>query len=392
MSKYERDEYNYTLPTERIAKYPLARRGDSRLLSYIRGQVQHFCFSDFPRLIPTNSQLFYNNSRVIQARLFFRNKTGKHIEAFLLHPASPNHSPQEELSARKNTTWVCLIPSPKSWKIGEFLNHVSETKACFRACRVGTREVSFHWETEESFQELTDRIGQVPLPPYLGREEDVRDRENYQTTYAQSSGAVACPTAGLHFTDQVWHELAQHHPLNPLTLHVGGGSFLPVKEKDIRNHTMHEEWISIPRKTIDALLSKNLSNISVGTTTLRALESLYWYGAILEGNPKAPFKIPSDVYTNIKNDISLEKSLDNVLKNMGPSRKELMGKTRLFIHPPYHFRVSQGLLSNFHQPGSTLLMLIAAWVGGGQWRPLYEEAIQKGYRFLSYGDACFFLR
>lgn len=391
------EDYRYQLPEEAIAKYPLARRDQSRLLVYRQKEISHRQFRELPELLPANSLLFFNNTKVIPARMLFRKETGAQIELFLLEPVSPSPIMSEALSQTDRCSWQCMIGNLKRWKedqplLRHFMLNGQEitVKALLKDRSKGL--VDFSWNGDNiSFAELVEAGGQVPLPPYLNREAEAEDRPRYQTVYSQAAGAVAAPTAGLHFTEEVLQELKEKDIATDfLTLHVSAGTFRPIKES-VEEHPMHREQLIIRKNNLHSLLTAAGPVIAVGTTSMRTLESLYWYGVRLLQDPQAPFFIrKEEAYAYREEELpDTKQAFEAVLHKMEKEeREELWGETEIFIVPGYRFRVCKGLITNFHQPESTLVLLIAAFIGP-TWRRLYGEALEKGYRFLSYGDSSF---
>ncbi len=384
--------YTYILPPERIAAFPLEKRDDSKLLTYDKGNIAHRVFRDLGTLLPDDAILYFNNTRVIQARLIFRKDSGASIEVFLLHPVRPSPLLVETMQATKSCTWNCTIGNLKRWSVGTKLTDAngSGTLTAELLDR-GSGLVTFSWDTGESFAEIIERTGQMPLPPYLKRNAVELDRERYQTVYSRHEGAVAAPTAGLHFTEEVLESLrGRKVPLHYLTLHVSAGTFQPVKEQNVLLHKMHGEQIVVEPEVIRNLLNDNGTVIPVGTTSMRTLESIYWYGVRLIADPASKFEISqNDPYT-LPQDITPAQALSAVLERFDEEEDPLVGETSIFIRPGYKFRVCKGLITNFHQPSSTLILLVAAFVGE-DWRRIYQEALDGGYRFLSYGDSSLLL-
>jgi len=381
-------EYWYELPPERIALYPLPERDQSKLLVYRDEAISHEAFKDISDYLPRESCLFFNDTRVIPARLLFQKSTGAWIELFLLSPVAPSSIVALAMEAKNSTQWICAIGNLKRWTDGVALeNTLGEITLKARLVDRTKSLVEFSWAGSLSFAEVVSRMGNTPLPPYLNRRAEDSDRQRYQTVYSHHDGAVAAPTAGLHFTDPILHDLeSKNHRIQFLTLHVSAGTFQPVKTENATDHVMHEEQIIITRQNIEALLtSKQI--VAVGTTSLRTLESIYWYGVLLSENQEANFRIAqNDPYIRTST-ISTQEAFTNVLEKMNSLGVDfLQGETSILILPGYTFRSIDALITNFHQPGSTLMLLIAALVGNG-WRNIYAEALQNNYRFLSYGDS-----
>ncbi|WP_017729834.1 S-adenosylmethionine:tRNA ribosyltransferase-isomerase [Nafulsella turpanensis] len=391
-------DYRYHLPEEAIAKYPLGERDQSKLLLYRKGSIHHQQFSEIPDLLPENSLLFFNNTRVIPARMFFRKESGAQIEIFLLQPAAPDVLISELLAEEKQCRWKCMIGNLKRWKENTELEKTLtvEGQAVKVRARLENRSegiVHFQWDQTLPFAALVETGGEIPLPPYLNRKPEESDKPRYQTVYSKEAGAVAAPTAGLHFTQAILNRLAQKDiQAHYLTLHVSAGTFRPIKDS-VAEHPMHREQIIIRRQNIEALLSAKGPLIAVGTTSMRTLESLYWYGVKLLSKPDAPFFISKEeAYTYPEDKLPLPKqALEAVLSKMeAEGKEEIWGETEIFIVPGYQFRLVKGLVTNFHQPESTLVLLIAAFIGP-DWKKVYQEALSGGYRFLSYGDSSLLL-
>lgn len=375
------DDYSYELPNSRIAKHPPKERGTSKLLVYRQGNIQHHEFVDIVDQLSSEALLIFNDTKVIPARIILHKDTGARIEIFLLEPIAPSKAHEVVMNSRGSCTWKCMIGNAKRWKPGSSLVH--DTIA-FTAIRTGTDEVTFEWQGM-TFSELLTEIGKIPLPPYIQREVEQQDEDRYQTVYSKVDGAVAAPTAGLHFTDTIINDLqVKGVALQYLTLHVSAGTFQPIKTKDITQHPMHNEQVWIQKQTVEALRSST-QTIAVGTTSMRTLESLYWYGVRLESG-KADFYIRKEDPYELKA-IDKNTALQNVLDYMDQHQMDhIGGQTEIFLYPGYSFQVCDGLVTNFHMPGSTLILLIAAFIGE-DWRKVYQSALDNGYRFLSYGDS-----
>ncbi|MBL0744955.1 S-adenosylmethionine:tRNA ribosyltransferase-isomerase [Chryseolinea lacunae] len=387
------NDYTYALPPERIATYPLEKRDQSKLLVYDRGTIRHETFPSIAALLPDNAMLFFNNTKVIPARLHFHKDTGAIIEVFLLHPVLPSSLVMEAMQAHGTCTWKCTIGNVKRWRDDQPLSNTFQGVALEATLR--NREeglVEFHWTTDHSFAEVVSLAGETPLPPYLHRKPEQNDRERYQTIYSQHDGAVAAPTAGLHFTPEVFDALKQRNiPHDFVTLHVSAGTFQPVKVENAAEHLMHNEQVVIHRENIANLLAGKYI-VPVGTTSMRTLESLYWFGVKLLANREAPFSITQhDPYTHAGNLPARHEALQAVARHMDDRDLDVLtGETSIYIMPGYTFRVCDALITNFHQPGSTLILLVAAFLGE-DWRTVYDEALRGDYRFLSYGDSSFLI-
>lgn len=383
-------DYNYPLPDERIAKYPLKERDHSKLLVYRNGEVSEDRFYNVGDYIAPGALLIYNNTRVIQARLEFHKPTGARIEVFCLEPLSP-HDYQLSLSSTTGCTWKCMVGNAKKWHDEAIeLEAGAFTLRAFKEQTLGnTFAVRFEWsEANVSFAEILDAAGELPIPPYLNRKTEESDKTTYQTVYSRIKGSVAAPTAGLHFTERVLDDLrGRGIETDEVTLHVGAGTFLPVKTADANEHTMHTEIIAVPRSTI-AHIQRQLGRIvAVGTTSMRTLESLYFLGC-------HPEKATVEQFEPYENDYSLSvydalQALLDYLDRTG--QNTLHAATQIMIKPGYTFRIVDQLITNFHQPQSTLLLLVSAFVGG-DWHTIYDYALSHDFRFLSYGDSSILTR
>ncbi len=386
------DDYRYELPVDRIAFHPLADRDQSQLLVYREGSIQHSKFSKLSEWIPSRCLMIFNNTSVIQARLHFKKETGADIEIFLLNPVAPSVLVHEAMATDRPVRWHCTIGNKKRWTQGKLL-HLQAPTFKLEAQLVDPYNdiVEFASYPPQPFAVAIDALGATPLPPYIKRSPEQTDRERYQTVYSSAPGAVAAPTAGLHFTDNVLKELRSRGvQIDFLTLHVSAGTFQPVKVQNALEHDMHAEQILVYADTIQLLL-QDLPVCAVGTTSLRSLESIYWYGVKLENDPKAEFIIAKlDPYNLLA--IPRKRALENVARRLTRNRSnQLTGNTSIYIFPGYDFKIVDALITNFHQPGSTLLLLIAAFIGN-DWKLVYNEALKAGYRFLSYGDSSLLIR
>ena len=385
-------DFTYTLPEEKIALYPLSRRDHSKLLVYRHGRIKHHPFLSLPDHLPLDSLLFFNNTKVIPARLRFKKETGATIEIFLLHPVFPSTLLTETMAAFEVCRWECTIGNLKRWPSGTQLE-MDLDGITLQAVLTNRDQsiVEFRWNKEQSFADVLQEAGETPLPPYIKRKAEATDLDRYQTIYSRFDGAVAAPTAGLHFTEDVLAKLrSKEIKLDYLTLHVSAGTFQPVKSENADDHTMHEEQIVVTRENLQNMLAMGKFIIAVGTTSMRTLESVYWYGAKLLSDPESEFIISQqDAYT--LRPTARNEAIQAVLRVMDKHQADhLTGETSIYIKPGYSFQICQGLITNFHQPGSTLLLLVAAFVGN-DWRKIYEEALQNDYRFLSYGDSSLLL-
>lgn len=397
-------DYDYDLPDERIAKHPLAQREQCKLLYYKGGDIQERRFWEVPALLPEQSTLIYNNTRVINARLRFRKETGSTIEIFCLEPVAPRDY-EQIFQTTGHCVWQCLVGNSKRWKQGALAQKVGidgreVTLTATRGEQRGNAwEISFDWDkgVNCTFADVLGAIGEIPIPPYLNRGTEQSDSTDYQTVYSHIDGSVAAPTAGLHFTHEVLADCDKRGiRRREITLHVGAGTFQPVKSEHIGDHPMHYEFISVPRDVILDIINAPGPIIAVGTTSVRTLESLYYIGQILEDNPDAdeealtvtqwmPYTTPCQ--------ISTQQALQNIVDYLDRHHADAyMGSTQLMIAPGFEYRIVSGMVTNFHQPQSTLLLLVAAFVGNDQWRGMYDYAMDHGFRFLSYGDAQLLLR
>ncbi len=391
------EKYNYDLPLNRIAQFPLKKQDHSKLLICKENQIDQDLFYNIKKYIPEKSLLVFNDTKVIHARLLFKKDTGAVIEIFCLEPSGIDI--QTAFQQKKNCEWKCLIGNNKRWKSG--LLEIENEKANLFAERVGQDGeyfiIKFLWEPENlTFSEILEIFGKVPLPPYINRDAEESDNTRYQTVYAKNEGSVAAPTAGLHFTDNILSELSERGIKKQfLTLHVGAGTFKPVTAQNIADHEMHEEHFSIGRGLLKSVLYQVQDNnpvLPVGTTSLRTLESLYWLGVkrILK-HKNLTFLDQWEWYNLKEKNISVESSLSALLEYMHTTNTlQFDGTTQMMIVPGYDFKIANGIITNFHQPRSTLLLLIAAMIGK-TWEEAYKYAIENDFRFLSYGDCCLFL-
>ena len=403
-------DYNYPLPDERIAKFPLTERDQSKLLIYDRGDISERHFADLPDLLPEGSLLVMNNTRVIQARLYFYKETGARVEILVLEPAKPAEY-QENFAQRGRTAWYCMVGGLKKWKQGELKAEVDiqGQKVAIRAERGeehGTSHwINFYWNGDWTWSEVLEAMGELPIPPYLNRKTEESDKRTYQTVYSKIEGSVAAPTAGLHFTEKVLRKIDQKGiDREEVTLHVGAGTFRPVKSEDIGHHDMHAEHIAVRRETIEKLIRHGGRAIAVGTTSVRTLESLYWIGRKLERGQQ-PLLSPAkegieDFHVSqwepyeetprtdiLDTEGEAADSLKALLRYMDANELDVLhASTQIIIVPGYRYRIVERMITNFHQPQSTLLLLVSAFIGEG-WRHVYDYALGHGFRFLSYGDS-----
>jgi S-adenosylmethionine:tRNA ribosyltransferase-isomerase len=380
-------DFDYSLSEDKIAQTAAEPRDSSKLLFYTKGQISDKVFSNLPELLPNNSSLYFNNAKVIPARIFLKNSNGATIEVFLLQPYKMEHV--KALNARETCVWSCLIGNKKKWKSGEVLEIAIEGTN-IQVKQIEDLVVEFTWQSGLAFVELIEKIGKLPLPPYIKHEATDEDAGRYQTVYSKIQGSVAAPTAGLHFTDAVLDVISKKGiSQNFVTLHVSAGTFLPVKVEDARTHDMHQEIYSVNKAEIQSILDGK-QIIAVGTTSIRVLESLYWAGVNLIEKKENPFKIEQFVYENRQTYTTAE-SMSAILNYLEGNKIEAVyGETSIMVIPGYTFRVVKGLITNFHQPKSTLLLLISAFLGD-DWKRVYAHALDNGYRFLSYGDSSLLL-
>lgn len=389
-------EYNYPLPDERIAKFPVAQRDHSKLLIYNRGEVGEDVFYHLPKYLPADALMVFNNTKVIQARMHFRKSTGALIEIFLLEPADPTDY-ELMFQTTGRCSWYCLVGNLKKWKEGMLSREidVKGSKIVVSATRGpvhGTSyRVDFEWDTSVSFAEIIDTMGELPIPPYLNRETQESDKTTYQTVYSKIKGSVAAPTAGLHFTPEVLARLDAHGiEREELTLHVGAGTFKPVKSEEIEGHEMHTEFISVRRDTIQKLIDHQGCAIAVGTTSVRTLESLYYMGLKVMRNPnltESQLHVAQWEPYETSNSIAPVSALEALASWMDIHHIEVLhSSTQIIIAPGYDYKIVKMLVTNFHQPQSTLLLLVSAFVKG-DWRKIYDYALDHDFRFLSYGDS-----
>ena len=406
-------DYNYDLPDSRIAKFPVSPRDTSKLLVYRHGEISDDIFYNLPKYLPEKSLMVFNNTKVIQARMHFRKETGALIEVFLMEPAAPTDY-ELMFQTRGECSWLCMVGNLKKWKEGSLVRTfdvVSTTinfKATMRRDIIDAKSggtnywVDFAWDNPQvSFAEILDAVGELPIPPYLNRETQDSDKTTYQTVYSKIKGSVAAPTAGLHFTDKVLAAIdAAGVRREELTLHVGAGTFKPVKSEEIDGHTMHTEYVCVRRDTLQTLLDYDCCAIAVGTTSVRTLESLYYMGVKLEANPDAaeedlhvcqwePYEKAdgTPVGGNLVDGITPQKAISNIIAWLDKNNlKTLHSSTQIIIAPGYEYKIVKVLVTNFHQPQSTLLLLVSAFLKG-DWHNVYDYALSHDFRFLSYGDS-----
>lgn len=390
-------DYNYTLPDERIAKFPLPVRDQSKLLVYRQGEISETHFTSLPDYLEPGSLMIFNNTKVIQARLHFRKETGALIEIFCLEPIQP-HDYALNFQQTHHAAWLCMIGNLKKWKEGSLQKEMtvkgkSITLTATRgACHGTSHWVDFTWNNEEvTFADILEVFGELPIPPYLNRDTEESDKETYQTVYSKIKGSVAAPTAGLHFTERVLFALKEKGvDLEEVTLHVGAGTFKPVKSEVIEGHEMHTEYISVNKTTLEKLIAHQGEAVAVGTTSVRTLESLYYIGATLAQYPEA-----NEEQLHVKQwqpykthpDLTAKEALQHILDYMKRNNLEaLHTSTQIIIAPGYTYKIVKKIVTNFHQPQSTLLLLVSAFVKG-DWHRIYDYALGHDFRFLSYGDS-----
>lgn len=438
--------YDYPLPDDRIAKYPLPQRDHSKLLVWrpAPATIEEHHFHDLPSLIPSGSMIVFNNTKVIQARLHFHKPTGGVVEVFCLEPESPKDY-QQSFASEHECTWTCLVGNSKKWKEGPLSLTVQMpdgrpvTLHCERVSAPGASQlIRFYWDGGYSFAQLLDAMGELPIPPYLNRDTEESDKQTYQTVYSRIQGSVAAPTAGLHYTPQVLDAL-QHKQvdLQYLTLHVGAGTFKPVKSETIEGHDMHTEFISVPRSVIASILAFKRSHaqaapaqtcspaqaspahahaedvptspeastpshpllFATGTTSVRTLESLYYIGVKLSLCTDFHALHAEDLIVHqwepydLDYRLSITASLQYILDYLDATQQEqLVTATQILIAPGFQYRVIDAIITNFHMPQSTLLLLVSALTDGDSlrgenWHRIYQYALDHDFRFLSYGDS-----
>jgi S-adenosylmethionine:tRNA ribosyltransferase-isomerase len=420
-------DYTYDLPDERIAKFPLPKRDESKLMVYQQGQITHSVFKNITDYLPKNSLLVFNNTKVIPARIHFQKPTGAVIQIFLLHPIAPTSVINLAMEVTDSCVWECMIGNRKRWKKGDVLSQIirvenQDTEVKAEIFDEEKNYVRLSWNNNLTpspspaergafhsgvfsplhgrgaggevvkFVDLIQALGTIPLPPYLNRETEASDSETYQTVYSEKKGAVAAPTAGLHFTEEVLQNLEkQGFKQDFLTLHVGAGTFQPIKVENIVEHKMHNEQVVFTKRNIEILLENLGNTIPVGTTSMRTLESIYWFGVKFLKDDDSPLLIEKLYPYQHENLPSVEDSLKAILLKMNELNiEEITAETEIFIFPSYQFKICKGIITNYHQPESTLILLIAALIGE-DWRKVYHEALTNDYRFLSYGDSSLLL-
>ena len=410
-------DYNYDLPDERIAKFPIAQRDHSKLLVYKHGEVSDDVFHHLPTYLPQGALMIFNNTKVIQARLHFRKETGALIEVFLMEPAEPTDY-ELMFQTTGHCSWLCMIGNLKKWKEGSLKrdfeikgNKLTLCATMRRGDALGSEAqkmvakgggtnywVDFDWDNDKvSFAEILEAVGELPIPPYLNRKTEESDKTTYQTVYSKIKGSVAAPTAGLHFTDAVLKDLDAHGiDREEVTLHVGAGTFKPVKSLEIEGHQMHTEYIVVHRRSLEKLIKHECRVIAVGTTSVRTIESLYYMGVHLLKHPEAneedlhvkqwdPYELSED--GNLVDGITPMQAIQAIIDYLDRNGLEaLHSSTQIIIAPGYQYKIVKMLVTNFHQPQSTLLLLVSAFLKG-DWKKVYDYALSHDFRFLSYGDS-----
>lgn len=392
-------DFDYDLPSERIAKFPLEERDKAKLLVLNKEVIQEKTFFELPDLLDKDSLLIFNETKVVHARLFFQKTTGSIIEIFCLEPTSPNEI-QIAMAQKGEGYWLCFIGNNKKWKedsLSKTIIHNGK-EIILSAKRESQKDnawiVKFTWTKEYSFAEVLSIMGVIPLPPYLNREATNEDKEDYQTIYAKQEGSVASPTAGLHFTEKTFEDLKQKKiASNFITLHVGAGTFKPVSSELIIDHVMHAEKVAIPKQVIQNLIEHlDKKIICVGTTSVRTIESLYWHGVKLIENKDEDIEIDISQWEPYQKEenITPSQALEAIVDRMNRENVDLLcGQTQIIIAPTYKYRIVKAVVTNFHQPKSTLLLLVSALIGD-KWKDCYKFALENNFRFLSFGDACYF--
>jgi S-adenosylmethionine:tRNA ribosyltransferase-isomerase len=387
-------DYTYSLPEEKIARYPNSERDKSKLLVY-DGNISEHSFSCLPDIVPSGSLLVFNNSKVIRARIFFSKHTGASIEIFCLHPATPSTFDQS-LSSERHCSWWCAVGNAKKWK-DETLEKKIEyggKEYSLKAKKLDIRNnflIMFEWNVPADFSQILDLCGNIPIPPYLKRHSEQIDEYSYQTVYSKPKGSVAAPTAGLHFTQNVLNNLkSKGVNFEEITLHVGAGTFKPIKEKLVNNHEMHSETFILTRSTLEHLRDTAGNIIAVGTTSVRMMESLYWLGVTADNDDGYSLS-QWEAYRH-NTGMSAQEAFTRLINKMDRQKTfSQQASTKIMIVPGYRFRTVKGLITNFHQPESTLILLVAAFIGN-KWRDVYSYALNNDFRFLSYGDCSLLLK
>ncbi len=394
--KISAKDFDYNLPEENIAKYPVKQREKSKLLLYQQGKISQDVFENIPDYLPEDQLMVFNNAQVVYSRLLFQKSTGANIEIFCLEPCQPEEYAQA-FQQTSSVTWLCMVGNLKKWKEDILEKKISLPKGDLnlKAEKKGRKdnviEVQFEWDNSSiTFGEILDNAGIVPIPPYLKRESEPVDKQRYQTVYSKIKGSVAAPTAGLHFSEPVVRKIrGKNIQTEEITLHVGAGTFRPVKSETVDQHEMHTEHFSVSLQTLEQLANSKGNILAVGTTSVRTLESLYWIGVKLKTMKASPSRIILKQWDHLDLDhsISVEAALEEIQNYLRKNQDEtLNASTQIMITPGYEFKLTKSMITNFHQPRSTLLMLIAAFVGE-DWKDIYDYALKNNFRFLSYGDS-----
>ena len=398
--KIDISDFDYPLPDERIARFPAEERDASKLLVYRNGDISETRFTDIGSVLPEGSLLVFNNTKVVRARIVMHKPSGARIEILCLEPHDPADY-ERAFAVKGSCEWSCMVGNLKKWKEGPLevvFSHDGRQNRLL-AWRTGNEGheqiVRFEWDADLSFGQLLELLGRMPIPPYLGRDSEEIDNTRYQTVYSRFEGSVAAPTAGLHFTPGLIDRLkTAGAEFDEVTLHVGAGTFLPVKEANALDHPMHTEHFDVTLATTERLLEKYGNIIAVGTTSVRTLESLTalaWRitqtGSAEAGKAVGQFEL-YDVPESFDGRKALE-TLAVYMKTNGLSK--IKASTRIMIMPGFRYLIVNGMITNFHQPKSTLLLLVSAFVGD-DWHAVYDYALANDFRFLSYGDSSILLR
>ena len=402
-------DFDYPLPDGRIAKHPLTDRAACKLLAADnRGDVNHTVFSELPGFLSPDTIICCNDTRVINARIEMHKPTGSRIEIFLLEPVEP-HDYVLMFQERQRCVWRCLVGNRKRWKEGELVKEIDVNGS---VCRLRARilgeapgnsfDIAFEWDGAYNWADIVEAAGRIPIPPYLHRESEESDTDDYQTVYARMQGSVAAPTAGLHFTDELMDQIrGRGIEFHPVTLHVGAGTFQPVKSEEIGEHPMHTEKFTVTPETLGAIirqLEAGHSVTAIGTTSVRTLESLPYIGRHLLTGADNPYSVSQwEAYESEPFDTlpALKALYDRLIDSDSDVPASM--ETSIMIAPGFQWRIVSAMVTNFHQPQSTLLLLVSSFLGNDEngtplWRGYYDRALENGYRFLSYGDACYFTR
>ncbi len=391
--KIEISDFDYSLPDEKIAKYPLEQRHTSKLLVYKDKKISETHFYNIDTVLPKNALLISNDTKVIQARLHFRKETGAKIEIFCLEPLSPT---DYNLMFQSTNTckWKCIVGNQKKWKESVLTKEleIEKQKITLTAKKLSSGAnptILFSWNNNIEFGQILEKIGNIPIPPYLNRNSEEKDKQSYQTVYSKHDGSVAAPTAGLHFTKEIMQKLKDKNFLfEHITLHVGAGTFKPVKSETIGEHEMHFEHFTVNKTLIENII-KNYGNIvAVGTTSVRTLESIYYIALKIARKEYAEeFTVNQWEAYEEKQDINILDALKLTIDYLNINNlTKLRAKTQIMIVPGYKFKIINVIITNFHQPKSTLLLLISAIIGTN-WKNIYSYALKNKFRFLSYGDS-----